>query len=337
MSNYQSIYMDEVLPGLWLGSEDAADDTDTLKRLGINYILSFANRTDHPDKSTEFRKRYYMNDQPEESISDYFDECADWIHGILSSGKKILVHCRAGISRSPTIVIAYLIKYRTLPVKAALNLIHVARTVVPNFGFLVQLQKFEILNFSKQVKMSDKKDEKKTEKDEKKDMKESFTEYCARISTVDYGKCRWGAEQYSGAQAVYDAMIKTEGKDLSNWGVKIDLGKQNDIKEALSAMTKSLNEQYQDDEGQFQTSDFKDVDQILFTLCGDGWTLWNALEFVFKAVYPSAVIEVEKASGVGSTASKIAQSGNNRTGLHAWLLLREKIIRSDDCLKCFDP
>jgi atypical dual specificity phosphatase len=54
---------------------------------------------------------------------------------------KILVHCSAGISRSPMVVAAYLMKRKGMALKAALaQIIRVRPQVSPNAGFLQQLK-----------------------------------------------------------------------------------------------------------------------------------------------------------------------------------------------------
>lgn len=60
------------------------------------------------------------------------------------SGGKVLVHCEAGISRSPTICMAYIMRTQRLRLDAAFDVVRQRRHVVsPNFSFLGQLQQFE--------------------------------------------------------------------------------------------------------------------------------------------------------------------------------------------------
>ncbi len=58
--------------------------------------------------------------------------------------QKVLVHCHAGVSRSTTVVVAFLMKTKRWPYKKALNYVKQRRYIVdPNFGFVEQLRKFE--------------------------------------------------------------------------------------------------------------------------------------------------------------------------------------------------
>jgi protein-tyrosine phosphatase len=74
----------------------------------------------------------------------YFDRCADKIQQVHKSGGKILVHCVAGISRSPCVCIAYLMKYQRMRLDQAYYHIKNRRRVIhPNVGFWRQLIEFE--------------------------------------------------------------------------------------------------------------------------------------------------------------------------------------------------
>lgn len=94
--------------------------------------------------------RLSLNDSPTSSISKVSEEACKVIEDAVASkakggGKgKILVHCSAGISRSPTLVVAYLMRSHGMSLKAALGLVVRARPQVsPNSGFLQQLKRLE--------------------------------------------------------------------------------------------------------------------------------------------------------------------------------------------------
>lgn len=70
-----------------------------------------------------------------------FLSCADEVK---REGGKVLVHCEAGISRSPTICMAYLMKTQRLRLEEAFDAVRQRRAVVsPNFSFMGQLLQFE--------------------------------------------------------------------------------------------------------------------------------------------------------------------------------------------------
>lgn len=63
------------------------------------------------------------------ALNQYFDQAADYLDQHLSI-TNVLVHCMAGVSRSVSLVIAYLMKYRGMRFEDALNLIRSRRPVV---------------------------------------------------------------------------------------------------------------------------------------------------------------------------------------------------------------
>ena len=63
-------------------------------------------------------------------------------------GKGVLVHCQAGISRSATVVIAFLMKHERLTLNDAYMLVKEKRPVIsPNLNFMGSLLKFEKTSF----------------------------------------------------------------------------------------------------------------------------------------------------------------------------------------------
>jgi atypical dual specificity phosphatase len=84
-------------------------------------------------------------DSPSTNIYRHLHPAADLIHSTLKSGGRVVVHCRAGVSRSASIVIAYLIKYYQMSLLEAYNYVKSKRySIRPNEGFFEQLIDFEV-------------------------------------------------------------------------------------------------------------------------------------------------------------------------------------------------
>lgn len=82
-------------------------------------------------------------DVPQARISLHFQEASDFIEHALQTGGKILVHCMAGLSRSATIVLAFLMIRRSLSLEEAGRRVRSRREVRPNDGFIRQLIELE--------------------------------------------------------------------------------------------------------------------------------------------------------------------------------------------------
>ena len=65
-------------------------------------------------------KRIVAEDEDEFNLTKYFDQASKFIRDHLETS-NVLVHCFAGISRSATIVIAFLIRYHNMRMIEALQ------------------------------------------------------------------------------------------------------------------------------------------------------------------------------------------------------------------------
>lgn len=85
-----------------------------------------------------------ITDDPSSNIYKHFHECIDFIENAKSTNGRVYVHCLAGISRSTSIVIAYLMNSQKIYYKQAFNFVKEKRpNVKPNQGFVMQLREFE--------------------------------------------------------------------------------------------------------------------------------------------------------------------------------------------------
>ncbi|XWS09026.1 hypothetical protein CRYUN_Cryun40dG0050600 [Craigia yunnanensis] len=134
----------EIEEGLFLGSIAAANNMDALKSLNITHILTVASSL-KPTHSNDFvYKIIPVLDKEDTNISQYFDECFDFIDEAKRQGGGVLVHCFVGKSRSVTIVVAYLMKKLGMGLSQALEHVKSKRPLAaPNSGFIGQLKELE--------------------------------------------------------------------------------------------------------------------------------------------------------------------------------------------------
>ncbi|XP_021566538.1 dual specificity protein phosphatase 5 [Carlito syrichta] len=134
----------EILPFLYLGSAYHASKCEFLANLHITALLNVSRRTSEACTTHLHYKWIPVEDSHTADISSHFQEAIDFIDCVREKGGKVLVHCEAGISRSPTICMAYLMKTKQFRLKDAFDYIKQRRSMIsPNFGFMGQLLQYE--------------------------------------------------------------------------------------------------------------------------------------------------------------------------------------------------
>ncbi|XP_053565842.1 dual specificity phosphatase 28 isoform X2 [Bombina bombina] len=108
----------KVTDSLFISNARAACKRDLLILEGITCCINISRRQPFPDIDLH-ALRIPVFDHPLQNLSDYFDQCADLIASTMASGGKCLVYCKHGRSRSATICIAYLMKYKNLQLREA--------------------------------------------------------------------------------------------------------------------------------------------------------------------------------------------------------------------------
>lgn len=141
----------EILPSCLYLSGAAALTTEKLRSLGITAIVCALTETEEKHvvsssyASLTIPKRYVrVLDSETSDISVHFDPIGKFVDDEINRGGKVLIHCMAGISRSASLVIAYLIRYKNFSLMDAYDYVADRRRVIqPNDGFFVQLARFE--------------------------------------------------------------------------------------------------------------------------------------------------------------------------------------------------
>lgn len=148
--------MCKILPNLFLGSIFDATDPEQMDANEVTDIICV-----HGMRQTKYGEKPYnvfyinINDSPGENISAHFYDAIVFIHEARLKKRTVLVHCLAGVSRSASIIAAYLVAITNLNYPLALTYVTKRRPCAdPNFGFRMQLYRFaneSVLSVRKQL------------------------------------------------------------------------------------------------------------------------------------------------------------------------------------------
>ena len=150
--NYGHTIIDEDLQKqrgiLYLGPYECADENmlEQLQNKKIYAIVNCTQKTKCHHREVKGFQYCHVDvvDAMNEPIETYFEGATKFIETNIAAGKNVLVHCRQGISRSSTIVIAYLMRYYNFSLDRAYITTNNRRPVVrPNNGFWKKLKQYE--------------------------------------------------------------------------------------------------------------------------------------------------------------------------------------------------
>uniref|UniRef100_A0A3P8TKA1 Tyrosine specific protein phosphatases domain-containing protein n=1 Tax=Amphiprion percula TaxID=161767 RepID=A0A3P8TKA1_AMPPE len=121
----------QVSPGLFLSDLDSAVSLGVLTSRNVSLVVNASGleEASYPDLKGLQVLHVPVQDQPHAPLSRYFDLVAERIHQNRSG--STLVHCTAGRSRSPALILAYLMSLFLRPF------------IRPNAGFWRQLMEYE--------------------------------------------------------------------------------------------------------------------------------------------------------------------------------------------------
>ncbi|XP_039984466.1 dual specificity protein phosphatase 22-B-like isoform X1 [Xiphias gladius] len=140
--------INKVLPDLYLGNIRDARDRELLAQHNITHILSI-----HDAAAPVLEDMTYLcisaADHSKQNLTQYFRDSIMFIHESRLKGEGCLVHCVAGVSRSVTLVVAYIMTVTGCGWVRSLAAVRAARPCAgPNLGFLRQLEEFESTNLT---------------------------------------------------------------------------------------------------------------------------------------------------------------------------------------------
>eukprot|EP00041_Stephanoeca_diplocostata_P020713 m.468757 g.468757 ORF g.468757 m.468757 type:complete len:352 (-) comp21647_c1_seq1:164-1219(-) len=149
-----------VIPGVFIGNIDSIGpttrqnkDTPTvLEELNIKYIVSVCVEDVELPVSITNHLRINVTDEDGSDLLTYFPAANNFITQALANDVGVLVHCVSGISRSATVVMAYVMHAQQLPCPKAFRVVKKKhRPSCPNEGFRRQLKLYEAMGYTLDV------------------------------------------------------------------------------------------------------------------------------------------------------------------------------------------
>ena len=136
----------EILPHLYLGCRKVATCLPGLRQKNVTRVLNVTSTIpNHFESMEDFEyKQIAVEDKMEVDMMQHLPAAFQFIEAARLNGEKVLVHCYAGMSRSVTIILAYLMKYYNHTLESAHEYVKERKSdISPNFGFMGQLLEFE--------------------------------------------------------------------------------------------------------------------------------------------------------------------------------------------------
>ncbi|XP_066588242.1 protein phosphatase Slingshot isoform X2 [Prorops nasuta] len=134
----------EIFDHVYLGSEWNASNLEELQKNGVRHILNVTREIDNffPGMFTYLNVRVY--DDEKTDLLKHWDDTFKYITKAKKEGSKVLVHCKMGVSRSASVVIAYAMKAYNWDFSQAWKHVKDKRNCIkPNNSFLLQLETYQ--------------------------------------------------------------------------------------------------------------------------------------------------------------------------------------------------
>lgn len=135
---------------LWVGSyPQSPEDVLHLKSEGVDAILNLQSDDDLNGRAINWDlfwkfyvsqgfqvKRVKIQDFEPDDLEAHLPEGVAALDELLSAGRRVYLHCTAGLNRSPTVAIAWLVTHRGMTLKEALEFFTERRTIYPYLSVL---------------------------------------------------------------------------------------------------------------------------------------------------------------------------------------------------------
>jgi len=142
--SFEPTPLTQVLPQLYLGNEQDAQQVEKLIGLGITHIISVAGSWRDKDL---YPKHMYipMHDNGSSNLVAKIDKSYDFAMESQEPGNKLFIHCQWGQNRSASFVIGFLMKSKNLSFHEAYTLLKEKRELIhPHKKYIEQLRQLDL-------------------------------------------------------------------------------------------------------------------------------------------------------------------------------------------------
>lgn len=134
-------YMVEIVPQLYIADYQTVSRVAPLEMINADVVFNLvSHKCPNVGGARLTYENYELADTTAEDLLCVVDEIVDKIGAHIKQGRTVVVHCFKGISRAPSVIIAYLIRQERLQLELAFDLVKKKSPKVdPNAGFMMQL------------------------------------------------------------------------------------------------------------------------------------------------------------------------------------------------------
>ncbi|KAK0418020.1 hypothetical protein QR680_013329 [Steinernema hermaphroditum] len=133
----------QVFPYLFLGTEWNASNWEELRSNNVGYIVNVTKEVDNFFPTHFHYMKIWVSDEESTELLRHWNRTYEFIKQAKEQKVAVLVHCKKGISRSSSTVIAYAMKEYGWSLEQALGYVKKKRGIItPNKGFMDQLATF---------------------------------------------------------------------------------------------------------------------------------------------------------------------------------------------------
>jgi len=134
---------------LYIGNYHTVMDKAILKEYKITHIVSILDIPFNIPYPEDFKYlKINIEDVPYADLLQYFPSAFSFIDNAINENGNVFIHCGAGMSRSATVMISYLMASKKIDYYTAYNIVRKARPIInPNEGFILQLHLWQNMNY----------------------------------------------------------------------------------------------------------------------------------------------------------------------------------------------